>query len=85
MKEIRHGTQAGYSRKCRCELCRRAHAEYNYPLVKANGWKYRKFGPKRLPKAKKAREVKYKIDDLILKDSIASEPVYRFSGFGFKS
>jgi hypothetical protein len=26
-KVLRHGTEAGYRRKCRCDLCRKAHAE----------------------------------------------------------
>ena len=26
-RELRHGTESGYSRKCRCNLCRKAHTD----------------------------------------------------------
>ncbi len=41
MKALSHGTQSGYAyHKCRCDLCKKAHADYMRPYVKKAGNKY---------------------------------------------
>jgi hypothetical protein len=45
LKPITHGTNTGYRRKCRCELCKKAHSEGNKKY--RNGERREKKTPKK--------------------------------------
>lgn len=72
VREIVHGTNTGYSYKCRCDLCKQAHANANLKTNRVNNSKYNQ-------KLKKEKSIS---PEVILAASIQSEPIWRFHGFG---
>lgn len=75
-RNIVHGTNSGYNYGCKCEACKKAHADRNRESNRVNAYKY----------AEKRKEYQAKnrgknpSERKILKKSIESEPVYRFVG-----
>lgn len=65
-RNIVHGTNSGYTYGCRCEICKKAHADYNRPRVKAAAGKYHKQKPP--------------TEKTILMRSVKTPPVYTFIG-----
>lgn len=65
-RNIIHGTQAGYSRKCRCHLCKEAHANYAKSRY--------------IHKEKSPKKVKLKSDRTIYRESLKATADYSFIG-----